>query len=228
MAVSAEGSEQRKQKSIGILRSLGIKTMEGLPRIESEEETALRSVEEVAGRTVGLMLTALYAEGLCSGEERDDQRAWIERLIKHFDADSFFTPSETAFLDDAGPDMKKCIQFSWNYEPFNVMLWALGFLDETDALAIPAEICNVSKAVSIMREQRSYGDFLACAVLRDKSTILDQADLIYRYHWACVEDRLNSPGEHKVEWGVVMERHRALNWLINYCEQDWDDVSTDT
>jgi hypothetical protein len=28
--------------------------------------------------------------------------------------------------------------------------------------------------------------------------------------------------------GVIEERHYALNWLIGYFNQDWDDVATDT
>jgi hypothetical protein len=27
---------------------------------------------------------------------------------------------------------------------------------------------------------------------------------------------------------VIMERHHALNWLIGYMDQAWDDVTTDT
>jgi len=27
---------------------------------------------------------------------------------------------------------------------------------------------------------------------------------------------------------VTLERHYALNWLIGYMEQEWDDISTDT
>jgi len=27
---------------------------------------------------------------------------------------------------------------------------------------------------------------------------------------------------------IIVERHRALNWLIRYMNQDWDDVTTDT
>jgi len=221
-------SEQRKQKSIAILRSLGIKTMDELPLIESEDETVLRTKEEVAGRTVGLMLISLYAEGLCSGEERNAHKDWIDKLIRRFDAYDLFTPNETAFLEKEDPDMSECINFSWQYEPFTVMLWALGFLTAEEALAIPAEICDVPKAVGLMKKYGSYEEFLSNAVLREKEAVLDQADLIYRYDWACVEDRINDQQENKVEWGIVMERHRALNWLINYCEDDWDDVTTDT
>ncbi len=28
--------------------------------------------------------------------------------------------------------------------------------------------------------------------------------------------------------GVTKDRHYALNWLIGYMEQEWDDISTDT
>nr|WP_246762835.1 DUF4272 domain-containing protein [Rhizobium sp. NZLR1] len=28
--------------------------------------------------------------------------------------------------------------------------------------------------------------------------------------------------------GAVYARHYALNWLIGYMDQDWDDISTDT
>jgi len=28
--------------------------------------------------------------------------------------------------------------------------------------------------------------------------------------------------------GVIYERHYALNWMIRYGEQEWDDVSFDT
>jgi len=57
---------------------------------------------------------------------------------------------------------------------------------------------------------------------------LDQADLIYRYNWACVDARINNRNIDNLDSGVVLERHRALNWLINYMNQDWDSFSTDT
>jgi hypothetical protein len=76
---------------------------------------------------------------------------------------------------------------------------------------------------------RTTQQFIADAKLRDFSQILDQADLIYRYHWAVVDARVKQkPAPAGLEKGVVMERHYALNWLIGYMNQAWDDVSTDT
>ena len=223
-----DDQEERKQKSIAILKEFRIETMDGLPLVESEGEVVLRTKEEVASRTVGLMLIALYAEGLCSGEKRNKHRDWIEKWIKRFNAYEFFTPKEKAFLENKSPKMPECIKFSWQYEPLTVMLWALGLMDTEDALSIPAEICDVPEAVGLMKDYQSYEEFLSDVALRDAEAILDQVDLIYRYDWACVEDRIKNPKMNRDEWGIVMERHRALNWLVNYCGDDWDDVTTDT
>ncbi len=64
---------------------------------------------------------------------------------------------------------------------------------------------------------------------RHGNAALDQADVIYRYHWATTDARIKGqPSPAKLEGGVVQERHYVLNWLIGYMDQDWDDISTDT
>jgi hypothetical protein len=57
---------------------------------------------------------------------------------------------------------------------------------------------------------------------------LDEADLIYRYDWACVEARLKQrPTPANLNASVVLERHAALNWLIQY-DADWDEPDVNT
>lgn len=76
---------------------------------------------------------------------------------------------------------------------------------------------------------RSVEQFRSDAVLRPVSQILDEADLIYRYHWAVVDARVNSKDTPAgLEGGVVYERHYSLNWLIGYMDQEWDEITTDT
>ncbi|WP_083821056.1 DUF4272 domain-containing protein [Acetonema longum] len=59
--------------------------------------------------------------------------------------------------------------------------------------------------------------------------MLDQADLIYRYDWACVDARIKKkPAPGGLNDEVVVERHRALNWLVCYMDQEWDCVATNT
>ena len=78
-------------------------------------------------------------------------------------------------------------------------------------------------------EQKSLENLIANTKLKSKGTILDAADLILRYNWACVDARINNrPTPAGLDSGVVYEWHYALNWLQGYAGADWDDVSTDT
>ncbi|MDR1464881.1 MAG: DUF4272 domain-containing protein [Oscillospiraceae bacterium] len=232
MSVLPEKSpEQRRQENITFLKSHGVKTMAALPVIESAGEVTLRSKEEVVKRMLGLLLISLYAEGMCAGEKRDDHKAWVDKLIDRYGAADFFTPKEKTFLENEEPAPSESVHFSWQYEPLTVLLWALGLLETEDALGIPAAVCDMPKVMGAIKIHPTYDAVFETAVLRDKETVLDQADLIYRYDWACVDERIHSPEGHREEWGVAMERHKALNWLINYGfdgPQDWDHVSTDT
>jgi hypothetical protein len=99
----------------------------------------------------------------------------------------------------------------------------LGFVAE---LGTPTHACDVNLAASAMTE-RTTSQFIEDSKLRPIADILDQADLIYRYHWAVRNARLKgqqTPGA--LDAGVTQERHHALNWLV--MEEAWDDVTTDT
>jgi hypothetical protein len=65
--------------------------------------------------------------------------------------------------------------------------------------------------------------------LRATPTILDALDLSLRVHWATTDARTNGgPAPRDVEASVVLERHRALNWLTRTTDAGWDDVETPT
>ncbi len=51
-------------------------------------------------------------------------------------------------------------------------------------------------------------------------------DLYYRFHWCCADKRINGR-ESKINEGLVFERGKALEWLMNK-DYEWDDVAMDT
>lgn len=210
-------AEQRRARSIGILKREQVPYIEHLPVIETAAKIMPRPSEEVALRAIALAVVAV------KGETADE--SLTRNVIKRFDISSAFTPEERAFIEDSSPSEQDSVRFTWRYECFNVMLWALGFIDE---LGRPDEIVDVLAAVGILRELGRDG-FVSKAQLRPMSEILDEADLIYRYHWAVADARIK--GEEPpagLDPGVVYERHYALNWLIRYRDQVWDAVSIDT
>jgi len=207
----------RRAGSIKRLTKEGVPIIEHLPVIEDSRTVKARSVEEIAHRAIAVCLTAVKGEGI--------EQSIIDDLVKKYGADKFFSPKEAAFIKNPKPTQQERIQFSWRYEDYWVLLWALGYVDSLDR---PEAMCDVAKAVTILRD-RDTAQFVKDARVRPLAAILDEADLIYRYHWAVTDARLKGkPAPAKLEGGVVMERHYVLNWLVRYMGQAWDGISTDT
>ena len=208
----------RKERSEKILQKASVPYIAHLPVIGDSKETKLRTKEEIAKRSIALQIVTLNAEDL--------EQEILLKIIADFGAKDFFSAKEKAFIENNNPSDLDKAQFGWQYECYNVLLWALGYIEKLD---YPDKICDVPKISAILKESGSYESFLDKAILRNPEEILDEADLIFRYDWACVNARLKNekaPGNLNPE--VVVERHRALNWLRNYMDQDWDNVSTDT
>lgn len=208
---------ERKQRSIEKLKSEGVPVLDHLPLIEDSTQATKRTTEEIAHRAIAVIITAVKGEGL--------EQATVDSLVKKYGAEKFFSPEEAKFIKDANPAKEDRIKFSWRYECAWVLLWSLGYVD---SLGKPEGICDVPKLVGIL-QHRDTAQFIKDAKLRSFGEILDQTDLIYRYHWATTNARIKGqPAPAKLQAGVVLERHYVLNWLTGYMDQKWDDVSTDT
>lgn len=213
----SDEAQARKSRSIAVLKAENVQFIEHLPLIETEAESTRRTTEQVATRAMALCIVAVKGEGL--------EQEVIDSLIEEYQLASAFTPKEQEFIQNLDPTQHDRVQFAWRYECFWVMLWALGYID---SLERPDTICDVARAVSFLRDN-GRDEFLKKATLRSQAEILDAADLIYRYHWAVVDARLNGrEAPAGLDGGIAMERHHALNWLMGYMDQEWDDVSRDT
>ncbi len=210
-------AEARKALSESILSQRNVPINVYLPYIEDSNEALVRKVDEVALRAMALLIVAVKAEGL----EQDI----VAELVDKYQLADIFTANEKAFIGSLAPSQHDKTQFIWRYEAAWVLLWALGYVEE---LQPPTEICDVVASISFL-QNRSREQFIEDAKLRSIADILDQNDLIYRYHWAVVDARVNGLNIlEEIDTSVVLERHYALNWLVGYLQQDWDDVSTDT
>lgn len=214
---SAEALE-RKERSIQFLKQKGVPTMEGLPAIEDSATSKIRPSKQIAERLIGCMICAV------GGETGDKKLA--SQMINEFSAELILTPKEEKFLATGIDARQERIQFSWRYERIWVLLWALGYIERLD---YPPAICDMPKLVRLLKG-KSVEQLIKEAKPRSQKELLDEADLIYRLNWAVVDERVNKKVSvpKEVEKGVVLERHAALNWLIGYLDQDWDEISTDT
>lgn len=205
----------RKAQSEAALKERGIEVAGDLPPLVCEDELALRDRDQAVGRARALLLVALRAESVASGEPMS-----VETLTSKMPlADELLSPKEKAFLALEAPSREECAQLIWRYESLYVLEWALGLVDE---LPFPAAACDAASTVARLIEMRG-------PELRAPGEILDALDLTYRLHWCVRQQRLKKLGEVAgVDADVVMERHHTLNWLVQFQYSDWDHVDTPT
>lgn len=207
----------REQRSIDYCAENGIDIPESLPCIYGEDEITLRDKQDVVDRCYALCYGGLKSEQM--------EQADLDRYDEKYDVVSTLTPKELVYAEAENPDQQQAIDANWKYEGLHVLLWALSYID---TLYYPNIVCDVAADVEHLFSQ-SKEEFYENAVLRSPSEILDMNDRLYRMHWACVDNRINGkPAPGALDEGIVYEWHYALNWLIGYMNQDWDDVTTDT
>jgi hypothetical protein len=206
----------RKQRSEARIRQLGLPILDSLPVVEEETTLRSRSLKEVSDRCL--------ANTFCAIKGETNDQATVDKLIDDFRVRAALSPDESAFVAKPRPAQQELVDFGWRYECTHVFMWALGYVPELNP---PDRQSNPSEELAIVRG-RGPDAFERDAKLRSLAELLDQNDLYYRLHWAAVDLRLKGAPNPKANEEIIGERHRALNWLIRYMDQAWDDVSTDT
>ena len=218
--------EARKAASIAKLQAENIPAIDWLPVIESVDKARIRSAEEIARRAIACLITIQAACEQNEDNYDDEGAAWCHGLLEQYNVADEITANERAILAKQGSE-QDIINMVWKYEAYWTLLWALGIVEKLD---YPDHIVDCQFAIDAVASCDDFADFMAKTRLRDIEEILDETDLIYRYHWACVDARINGremPGG--LLESVVMERHAGLNWLIGaYDCDDWDDVPVHT
>jgi Domain of unknown function (DUF4272) len=185
--------------------------------VEPEAEVILRTKDDVVDRAIALCYLELKSE-------HADKKILAD-FDKKYNVLSKLTPVEKSFALNDNPTEQEMANANWRAESYHVMLWALGYIDN---LKYPDEVCIVAEDVKHLFS-KTEKEFRDHANLRTKKEIVDQADLILRLNWACVNARVNNKlAPAQLDKSVVYERHYSLNWLIQFMNQDWDNVSTDT
>jgi len=205
---------KRKKRSERILVIEGVPIKTALPLIQVPADSQPRSKEEVAMRTLCLLMVAMKAE-------RMDQ-TMVLRTVRQYDLAAFFTPIEKEFIRNATPTDDEKMALSARYEAAWALLWALGYID---ALSTPNQMCDVDRAIACMRDRDTSQLFIDDARLRPLAQLLDQADLTFRYRWAMsYAERKQRDIPAGLKTIVVNERLTALSWLIRYSNKEWDEI----
>lgn len=213
-------AEQRKTQSIEKLKEQSIPYIDWLPTIGESTEYKGQFVENIVRRAIACLLVIQVACDQDNGNYDKESQDFFEDLLTKYGVKNYLTEKEKQILNNKGSEYD-IINMVWKYEAYWVLVWALGLVDELD---YPDHIVNCDLAIDLVRRCDTFDDFMGQTQPKDLETILDEADLYYRYHWACVDARIKEKeAPCDLDESVVLERRSVLDWLINYeGEADWD------
>lgn len=201
-----------------LLTSLNIPYYNRVPLITKEQESEIRSAQDIAKR----ILVLTYLSYIADVEE--DRLEVVDFLKKENLWNSVTNDEQKLFLKEKLTE-KESINISWLCEG----IWQLLFtINKVEKLDLPQQEIEMGfifdKLPDLMAETK---EFIESAVIRPTAEILDSFDLIYRIHWAIRNVKSNNLTPLAINSSIVFERHHAINWVISP-DIDWDDITTDT
>jgi len=219
MAETVGEAESRRTRSIAKLIQHDVPYILHLPMIETEDETLRRKTDEVGLRIICLALVSMKGAGADHG--------FVLEGVQHYGVHDDLSPDEADLVYNPQPSDHQMLQLSWRVEAAHALLWSV---ESVETLSYPSSTTDWNAFWETFHEGNRV-DFLQGWELRPQDILLDEADLIYRLHWAAREAGLNGrEGPAGLYTCVVMERHYALNWLVAPLDDPypWDSVPTHT
>lgn len=202
-----------KNRSENRLKELGLAVPTHLPEIEPDDELNPKNAYEVAKKISALG----YVIGMGYGANSVDLISNIEK----YSLSEFVSPYEWDRLRDPSfLTEQDRIDFKWLAESVYAFSWSLSLLNLEPLKQCPNNLADfVPPGVS-------PDIFIEGKALRDWNELKQETDFYYRLHWYTRECRLIGK-ESPIGEGIIMERRRALDWVIGVSD-DWDDMPSDT
>jgi len=199
-------AQERKDISIEILKSQGVPFIDHLPLVYETSEVAPREKDEVIARAICSFAAIMCAYTIKdNGELTDEDKLYAKDFLDNrFGCIDKLTRMERRVIEgEASCD--EAVKMSWKYESLWALMWAMGLVKKLD---FPKDTCDCDFVMKTFD-----GDFSERVKMRGTDEILQALDLIYRYHWACVNARVNGSKRAGLDEEVVMERRGGLEWL---------------
>jgi len=201
-----------RAESIQSAKDIDVNISSSLPLLDDSME--MRDKEEIVVRILTLHVIAAAAFGF-------DRVKAIDWLDKERITGSL-NPQERRFISEgvgAVNDFKVQIEGMW------ALAWALGIVELLDF----TKYCD-NRFVEYfpnIKLNESSKDFRSKIKERSRAEVIKACDLAYCLHWAIRQAEItNEPSPFNLRSYVIIERRRALEWILG--KEEWDKISLDT
>lgn len=219
----SDNSIARKDKNNDFLTKNNISINKNLTCGIDEETANLKDIDTICKKAIA-SLFAITISCDIRNNKYEESKKFFTPLIKEYNVENYFNSKEKRIIDGTYTKQDE-IDMDWEYETYWAICWALGLVDDiTDG----SKICDCEKAVSFVSETSSYEEFKNKCKLRPLSEIIDMYDLYFRYQWAINNKKIVPDTKiSNLDSSNVLERFRALKWLLTTTE-DWYDLQLNT
>ncbi len=200
-----------RDESIRTARQLGVDLSATLPLLDAGLE--MRSADETVSRILAMNAVAATAYGF----DKEKAIAWLKQEAL---TDSLSEEERRFVFEGFG----QANRFQVQVEGMWALAWAMGIVNEMNF----SKDCDNRFATMLpdIKQSQSSSEFRKKANPRSLEQVVAACDLAYCLHWAIRQSELSGKQPAKLKPYVVVERRRALEWLLS--EEGWDEISLDT
>jgi len=117
------------------------------------------------------------------------------------------------------------LQLKWYVESLWTIVWILGINNDFKFLEPVGD--NLIQMVPDIKKNENFTVLERSIRLKTDIEIYNMTDLYYRTHWYVIDSRLHGIKLNSFNEGLVLERRKVLEWVINPSD-DWDDIDLST
>jgi len=206
--------QKTREEVLAYLKLKDIPTNKALPTLD---KWVFKSSVEVAERIV-----TLYAlTGLAHQADQTSLKEWLNDGGLYSDV-----PDSEKIYFEKVLSSKDIVGLSWKQEALFTLCWSGSIVQE---IGLPHSECNLNLVFPQIPPEVEISRFLKSFNLRSEQQIGFQADLHYCLHWTLRHPECwgISEGPSRLNKDVLIERRRALEWVIKSSIK-WEDVALDT
>ncbi len=206
-----------RRESQGIITRLGGPRCDWLPWLDRTEP---RDGKETANRA--LVMNAMVQ--IRFGAQVGVVKSWIDdnSLSDHL------SRRERDLLHGSDEDVTEqdAADLFWYIEALWTLAWVGGLISE---LPIERGVGgNLASLMPDLRVNERSEQFLPKFQQRSAAEIYRMLDLYYLAHWYARDGQLNRRDTTPFSLDIIMERRKALEWVMDRTIQDWDDTPENT
>ncbi|WP_125205893.1 DUF4272 domain-containing protein [Capsulimonas corticalis] len=205
-----------KAHSEKLVRAAGGETLDWLPYIERNSP---RPQSDLIARA--LILNALV--NIAYGAPIPVIKKWITDN----GLTAYLSKKERLLLEKRNEDLtdQEQTDLYWSMEALWALIWAGGL---TSDLPIDTPVSKtMASLLPNLQKNENGASFSAKMHLRSYTQLYSMLDLYYRANWSTNNARLHGGPSGKISGDIVMERRKALEWLMD-SESDWDNTNANT